>query len=198
MCKKIIIISILFIVVVSITILLDFKTKFDFKEYANATTTVMENHPDDEYIATVNDAKVYRSEFESYKSGYELTENQFTDEDILDKLVVQEVVIQEAKKLGFTATEEEIDAFVNETMDLVYGDEAALSIITEFNESAGISMDEYQIRCREIGEVVILSKKLKESIKDEWLLLKTDTNFETYYDDYVDSLCDAADIEYFY
>lgn len=175
----------------------------NFFEWGKQAATI-KNTSQKDSIATVNGVKIPKSKFDNYKAGLANTNGQFTDEDIIDKLVEQEVIMQEIKKLGYTVTDEEVIAFNNERFDLLEKDPQAYQITKDYVDGLGITMEEYKEMSKEVSKTALLANKYKADIQKEFIdnntqvkalsAEKKNQKFEEYFENKISDLCDKANI----
>lgn len=157
-----------------------------------------------EAVAEVNGQKISKSKFENYKAGLDQASGSFTDEEIIEKLIRQEVMLQEIQKRGYTVTDAEVTEFNNERFDLLESDPEAYQIVKDYIDGVGITMDEYKEQSKEISKTALLANKFRDDLITEYKELnpevltqsaqKQNQVFEDYLKQYIDDLCDAANI----
>lgn len=158
-------------------------------------------------VAEVNGHEITKSEFETYKAGLAQAMGTFTDEEIIDKLVRQEVLMQEIEKRGYTVSDDEVTAFNDERFALLDEDPTAYQIIKDYVDGLGITMDEYKEQSKEISRIALLSNKFREDLLAEYeednpqILTRSkqeqNQSFEEYLDGYIDDLYSSSDITIF-
>ena len=144
---------------------------WDFSERAQASNKVVGEQTtlaSEDYIATINGEGIEQSRFDSYKAGLQNTGNEFSDQEILDLLIKRTVVMQEAENQGFSVTDSEIDTFVDETLKIINNDPQVLGIIEQYNQNAGITLDNYKERIRVICKKAIIVNKFKENMLNQF------------------------------
>lgn len=155
-------------------------------------------------VAEVNGQKITSSQFDKYKAGLSNANGTFTDAEIMDKLVRQEVLKQEIQRLGYTATEAEVTAFNDERFALLDDDPNARQIIQDYVDGLGITMAEYKEQSKEISRIALLANKFRADLMAEYeknnpqiLTYSVPTQqqgFEEYLEQYIDDLYKTADI----
>lgn len=174
-----------------------FKLGEDVKKI-NETTTL-------DIVAKVNGVEIPKSKFDTYKAGLMKANGTFTDEEILDKIIEQEVIIQEIERLGYSVTEEEVNKFNDERFALMDDDPQAYQIIKDYVDGLGITMDEYKEKSKEISRLALLANKYKEEklkeYENENSQVVTYSNaeevekFEDYFNENIEQLKEKANIE---
>ena len=129
-------------------------------------------------IATVNGVEIPKSRFDSYKIGLANSEKKFTDAQILDKLIQQEIIMQEITRLGYVTTDSEVDDFNEQRFSLLNDDPTAYQIVKDYVDGLGITMDEYKEMSKEISRVALLTNKYKSDMLKEFE--KQDSSVQTY------------------
>jgi len=153
----------------------------------------------------VNGVEISKDKFDSYKAGLANASGEFTDEEIIDKLVEQEIIMQEIKRLGYTVTDAEVIKFNNERFALLDEDPTAYQIIKDYVDGLGITMEEYKKMSLEISKTALLANKYKDDIQKEFIeenpqimsrsAAVKQQKFEDYFADKIDDLCEKADVE---
>ncbi len=174
-----------------------------FLNYGKQVDKISQNKTD-EFVAKVNGVGISKSEFDTYKAGLSNANGTFTDEEIIDKLVQQEVIMQEIHRLGYTVTDEEVNEFNEKRFALLDGDPTAYQIVKDYVDGLGITMEEYKEMSKKVSEEALLANKYKEDLKKEFdkkssasTYSAKDSNekFENYFTDKVKSLKQKADID---
>lgn len=161
----------------------------------------------EDVVAKVNGVQISKDKFDSYKAGLANASGEFTDKEIIDKLVEQEIIMQEIKRLGYTVTDAEVVKFNNERFALLDEDPAAYQIIKDYVDGLGVTMEEYKEMSLEISKTALLANKYKADIQKEFIeknpQLKSKTSaqkqqkFEQYFADKIETLYEKADVEIF-
>ncbi len=153
-------------------------------------------------VAKVNGVDILKSKFDSYKVGLANASGNFSDEEILNKLIKQEIIMQEIDRLGYTVTEEEVTKFNDERFAFLNQDPNAFRIIKDYVDSMGITMEEYKEMSREISRIALLSNKYREDIINEYEKNNTTDSAqqkaekaEMYFREKIEKLINAATIE---
>lgn len=155
-------------------------------------------------IAKVNGIEIPKEKFDSYKTGLTYASKAYSDDEIIDKIVNQEVIMQEIKRLGYTVTDEEVTKFNDERFALLEEDPKSYQVVKDYVDGLGISLEEYKEMSKEISKVALLSNKYKADILREF-----ETNsqvrslsqemkakrFDEYFDKKIKTLTEDADIE---
>ena len=147
---------------------------------------------------TINGESVTQKEFDTYSTLMKAADPELTDEEIKNKYIRQQVIIQEAEREGISASEEEINALNESRFSWLEKDEQAYRIIKEYVDGAGMTMDEYIEQSKIISEQAIITTKLKERIESEFTErasadgTETGETAEDYYNDYIDKLAEEA------
>lgn len=156
-------------------------------------------------VARVNGVDIPESKFHSYKLGLANASGKFSDEEILQKLIRQEVIMQEIDRLGYTVTEEEVTKFNDERFAFLKEDPNAYQMIKNYVDGLGITMEEYKERSREISKIALLTNKYREDIMKEYEKNNTAESadsaqqkaqkVEMYFKEKIEMLMNAATIE---
>lgn len=156
-------------------------------------------------VAKVNGTEISKEKFDSYKAGLANASGEFTDEQILDKLIQQEVIMQEITRLGYTVTSDEVNDFNEERFSLLNDDPAAYQVVKDYVDGLGITMDEYKEMSKDISKTALLTNKYKADMMKEFEKQNSDIKtysrnekierFEEYFNDKIEELNKNADVE---
>ena len=119
-------------------------------------------------LARYRDEVITQSEVDFRRAYMEWSEDDMSDREITEHLLRPRIYGLEAEARGFTATEEEIETFLDETIYASYDIEEGKAQIDEYLAAEGISFEEYVERVRETAPDVILIAKLEESIAADY------------------------------
>lgn len=86
-----------------------------------------------------------------------------TDFNIINKIIESMILLEEAERLGLTATDKEIEGMVSSAIE-AYSLPQGKEMIDPFLEGAGISFDEYIAMLREQAPRTIARQKLMDAI----------------------------------
>lgn len=130
---------------------------------------------DDRVAALVNGEAIYVSEVDSiYAKLPDSTKITTTKEGVLDQLIEQKVLLQEAKKKGIKATTEEVNAYIDEML-VYFG--FTQEQLEQVLAQQSIPMEDF---VKSTEEQVILAKLINESIL--MTITISDEKAEAYYD----------------
>lgn len=173
-------------------------------KYVDLGSQISENQsiPEGEAAAWVNGTAISKQRFENYKAALAYTQAEYTDEQVLQKLIRQEVLQQEIARLGITVTDEDVKAFNEERFALLDEDETAKQIMTDFVKGLGVTMEEYKEQSLEISKESLLTTKYQEFLTAEFEKQAQPASeqekseaFEEYFDRTLDALVEAAEIK---
>ena len=99
--------------------------------------------------------------------GDAAAEKHKTDFDIVNRIIENEILFEEAKRRGLSATEEEINAMVNGAIG-AYSLPEGKEMIDAYLKGAGITFEEYLAMLREQAPRTIARQKLKDAIGREY------------------------------
>lgn len=176
----------------------------NFFQWGKKVATINET-ASNESIAKVNGVSIPKSKFDSYKAGLSNATVIPTDEEIVNKLVEQEVIMQEIKRLGYEVTEQEIIDFNNERFELLEQYPQAYQITKDYVDGLGITMEKYKEMSKEISRTALLTNKYKIDVQKEFEEKNTQVRkmseyeksikFEDYFENKIAELCQNANIE---
>ena len=98
----------------------------------------------------------------------EYSDGSRSDREIVDLIVSQQILKEEAEARGMTATEEEVEQFLRDTAYVSYEMPERKAIIDEYCQSQGITFDEYIERLRHQAPATIIKAKLEEAVAREY------------------------------
>lgn len=90
-----------------------------------------------------------------------------TDRDIIERIVENIALVEEAEKRGLAATEEEIEEMVNATKT-AYEMPEGKEMLDEYCQGMGITIEEYYEIIREQAPRTIARQKLKDAVRREY------------------------------
>lgn len=156
-------------------------------------------------VAKVNSVGISKTKFDLYKAGLSNASGTFSDKEILNKLIEQEVIMQEIVRLGYTVTEAEVTKFNNERFALLDEDPNAYQIIKDYVDGLGITMEEYKEMSKEVSRTALLANKYKADVMREFVnntagaatfsAQQKAERFEEYFNNKIETLSEAATIE---
>lgn len=162
---------------------------------------VMESS-DPSAVMKINGESISSTSFQTYKSLMKQSNSSITDEEIQEKYIRQRIIFQEAEKQGYSASEQEINDYVEAQFSVLNDYPEAYQIIEDYVDGLGITMEEYKERSKEVAEQAIISTKLKKAMESEYLSRNTYSarentaaEAEKYYEDYIDEQVSKADVE---
>lgn len=117
-------------------------------------------------IIITADAVEYNRQLHSLLSNA-AAEKHKTDFDIINRIIIDQILFEEAERRGLLATEEEINAMVNGAIN-AYSLPQGKEMIDPFLEGAGITFDEYIAMLREQAPRTIARQKLKDAVGREY------------------------------
>ncbi len=143
--------------------------------YLSLQTPPTKSTQDDRVAALVNGEPIYMSEVDSiYAKLPDSSKATTSKDDVLSQLIDQKVLLQEAEKQGITATDEEVNAYIQEMLTYFGFTEAQLEqVLAQQN----IPMEDF---VKSTQDQVILAKLVNESIQSKIVI--TDEAAQEYYD----------------
>lgn len=118
-------------------------------------TKILKDHPDG-VIATVNGQALTTTRFESYKASLPAYDASISDEAILERMIRQELVRQEAERLKLPVSEEEVEPILQENLAALQNDPVRLKALQEALSQKNITMDEYKEQTRQMVRDMLL------------------------------------------
>ena len=185
---------------------------FDFFTQGNNVKNILND--DSESIVSVNDINISETDYKLLKYQYENIMNQKdkTDDEIIKELIRNQVIINEAEKLGISVTYDE----AKDEMDNIYlqfesgmksEDETekdnateAYNNLVQFAKGLGLSLEEYKDTYQIPGwqkqmSMAALYKHFRSQLPAE--TLENRDQVDELYEKYVDDLVANANIQYY-
>lgn len=126
----------------------------------------------DAVAATYRGEPIMQSVVENQKETAELRNNTaaeaVSEREIIDRIIANMIVLEEAEKRGLTATEEEVETFLADTVYASYEMPEGKEIIDSYCASAGLTYEEYVQSVREQAPTIIAKAKWEEAIAREY------------------------------
>lgn len=153
-------------------------------------------------VMSVNGTDITEKEFETFKATTNNAQTSYTDEQLLNILAKQQVLFDEAKRRGLTATSAEIDYAIDVAKDALqqpYQSEAR-SFLNSYIEQLGITEDQYWESMRSEYEKSLSIGKLQNQLRME-LVTADDTDaisvadWDTYYNSFTNQLLSSASVQ---
>ena len=121
--------------------------------------------PGEDVAATFRGEPISRELVALYQ---EYSDGSPSDRDIVNLIVSQQILKEEAEARGMTATEEEVQQFLQDTAYASYEMPEGKAIIDEYCQSQGITFDQYIERLRQQAPATIVKAKLEEAVAREY------------------------------
>ena len=116
-------------------------------------------------------AATYRGEpilWSAVETQKEAAGGDVSDREIIDRIITNVIMLEEAEKRGLTATEEEVETFLAETVYAAYEMPEGKEIIDSYCASTGLTYEEYVQSVREQAPKIIVKAKLEEAVAREY------------------------------
>lgn len=110
--------------------------------------------------------------------GSEAAKDYDTDLEVINRIIENIIVTEEAARLGISATEEEIEAFVQSSID-AYSLPEGKEMMDAYCEGAGITIEEYFLILEEQAPSMISRQNLKDEIGKQYCI-DNDLEFRKY------------------
>lgn len=138
-------------------------------------------------IASVGDIIIYNDSVERFKLNSSLTANTPSEEEMLDKMIINELLFQKAKELGLLASEEEVEEKIKITREAL-GEE---NFMEPYLEGLGLTTEEYLEVVRDSILRSLSIGNLKRQITNKAI------DKEKKWDNYIKELKEEAIIKYY-
>ena len=127
---------------------------------------------DDPVLAVYKDQTVLRSVVDYQKQTQAALAGEdpaaLSDREVVDDLLKNALLLEEAEARGLTPTQEEIEQYLQETVYTAYALPEGKEQIDTYCASAGISLEEYVADLREQAPRFLARAKLKEAVMEEY------------------------------
>ena len=114
-------------------------------------------------LAEYHGEKVYQADVERYQQDVD----GMTTEEALNEILRNTVLLEEAQRLGYTATQAEIDAMM-ENVEVTYSMPEGKEMIDQYCQKAGITVEEYFARLEEQAQRTIARQKLLDAVGEAY------------------------------
>ena len=131
----------------------------------------------DDIVAVVNGVSIYRDKFEEQLN---LAEEEMTEEQLLDQMIQNQLLLQDAISKGVSATEEEINAQFNQIAQQFNSEEEFQQVLEDNNAS--------EESLKQSVEEQIIFQKYSNFLQQEHNVTTTAEEIETFYEDNKESL----------
>lgn len=122
-------------------------------------------------LAEYHGEKVYQADVEAYADTARLLAGADaelpTEREILTEFLQNMVLLEEAQRLGYAATQDEIDAMV-EGAKQAYALPEGKALLEQYCEAAGMTMDEYFAELEAQAPRTIARQKLLDAVGEEF------------------------------
>lgn len=122
-------------------------------------------------LAEYHGEKVYQADVEAYSDTARLLAGADaelpTEREILTEFLQNMVLLEEAQRLGYAATQDEIDTMV-EGAKQAYALPEGKALLEQYCEAAGITMDEYFAELEALAPRTIARQKLLDAVGEEF------------------------------
>lgn len=130
-------------------------------------------------VATVNGEPIYAADIQDQISRLPAEmQALYTEDVILDELIKEKLILQEAERMGITVTDEDVDARMEEIANSFY---ITVDQLDDLLAAQNLTMEDFREFVR---EEVLLNKFIDEAVLSK--VSVTDTEVETYYNDNID------------
>lgn len=114
-------------------------------------------------LAEYHGEKVYQADVERYQQDVD----GMTTEEALNEILRNTVLLEEAQRLGYTATQAEIDAMM-ENVEVTYSMPEGKELMDQYCQAAGITVEEYFARLEEQAPRTIARQKLLDAVGEAY------------------------------
>lgn len=129
----------------------------------NSNATIVAKYNGEPITATTVE---YQKSLNILRSA-EVAEKYDTDIEVINSIIENMMILEEAKRLGLAATQAEIDALIQNTVK-VYSIPEGKIMMDDYCEGAGITINEYYQLLREQAPDMIAKQKLIDAIGKQY------------------------------
>ncbi len=158
---------------------------------------------DEQLAAVFMGGRITWEQVELLKNNYEIYGIERTDEEIIQKLAVNELLMKEAKTHGILVEDERIDEEINKALHSIKKDPEALKKFNDYLDAAGITEEEYVEKARPVYKRLLMIGMYKKQVLEPQFMErimeepeKEHETFEAFYKSYREELLDNAHICY--
>jgi hypothetical protein len=153
-------------------------------------------------VATINGSDVTKNEFDMYKA-FTNYNHDYSDKELLDKIIEKTVLFDEATAEGFSVTDNEINAEIEKVRDLIAKDPEQSDFFKNFIDGLGMTEEEYWEKIvfpgyKEVFTINKLSDSLKQKFAEENNITdpaELSSSFRDFYKEYKVDLISKADVQ---
>lgn len=146
--------------------------KFDAKRLGKHMRNIFMKEPQekDSVLCYVNGIEISQKKFDIFRETRKSYNGDKDDDTLLKEYIQFILIVNEAEKEGFTVSESEVEDYTNDLFEsLEEDDDENMKILKEYIDGMGITMDEYKEKVKEFNYKVLLTMKLHEKLKVEFL-----------------------------
>lgn len=174
-------------------------SSFQVRNEREQTQTTMENENNSDTIATINGEKVSKKEFEDYKNQLNQNGKNYSEKDVLDKIILNKVLYKAAIDKGITVTEEEIDNEVKMNQAALKQDnnKEQAQFLEAYIKKLGLTPEQYWEQIKSTYKTTLAVSKLYDILKQEYSNnpQRLTITFNDYYANYKKELVSRAIIK---
>lgn len=115
-------------------------------------------------LAKVGETEIYQSDIDRMRISYNATGKTLSDEELLNKMVNANIIINDAKKNKIVVSDEEVDEYIEYIKEGMEADPVGKETFNSYLESLEMTIDEYNELCKESYRGVLMTNKLKELV----------------------------------
>lgn len=170
------------------------------KLFGKQQAEILEN-AGDSIVATINEEKITKKGFDSYKLFINSGETKYSDSQILDKILERKVIYDEAVKDGIIVTDEEITNAIKTSQDILKENDVQYTAFKDYISGLNMTEDQYWASVKPAYTKFVTCGKLKNTLKEKYGKdnkikdkKELDEKFRDYYNKYVSDLKSNAKV----
>ena len=176
-----------------------------FNKNARSNKENITNKNNGSILAKVNGKPIESYDVDNYLESYRMFDIKKSKRELVDKIIMDILLIDEAEKTNITVSDEDIDREINLIKESLLKDDKTYKGIKEFMIGSQLSEDEYWEMIKPIYRKRFTIGKLKNIyLREKFVNSNPDINpseldkkFEVYFNEFKEDLIKKAKIEYF-
>lgn len=146
---------------------------------------------DKQKVASVNGKVIYQYSVEAAVLSHQMAGNDFTDQEVLERLIRYQVLVQKAEQEGIIVPEAKIELEIEAIRDAYQEDTQFLEFIKPYLAGVGMSFEEYL----KYSEAALLDSLRINEMKKEKTKGMQAPEATKYWEEFVEKCINQADIE---
>lgn len=176
----------------------------NFQMIAQETKVILASDNSQDTVALINEDSITKGEFEAYKNYLTYTSADLTDTEVLQKMITQRVLVQEAIAQGCSVSESEVTDYCDSIFMQAEQHPEIKRILEDYASTLDMTLSEYKEYCLPFYENMLLynqwvEEKRKTFESENALSLQNEATQDELFDQYlnqaIESAIQSADIQ---